>query len=81
MDRCPANCSLLAWLPGDAASRISLVSAVKLLLLITVEQHDPEAKGLPCPTHGWLLTQSNTNDPTIFGGSGGGVGVGDRSLK
>ncbi len=34
MDRCPANYSLLAWLPGDATSRISLVSAVKLLLLI-----------------------------------------------
>ena len=64
MDRCPANYSLLAWLPGNAASRISLVSAVKLLLLITVDQLDPEAKGLPGPTHGWPLTQSNTNDPT-----------------
>ncbi len=62
MDRCPANYSLLAWLPGDAA--IPLVSAVKMLLLITVDQLDSETNGLPGPTHGWLLTQSNTNDPT-----------------
>ncbi len=64
MDRCPANYSILAWLTGDAASRISVVSPVKLLLLITVEQLDSEAKGLPGPTHGWLLTQSYINDPT-----------------
>ncbi len=48
MDRCPANYSLLAWLPGDVA---------KLLLLITVDQLDPDARRLPGPTHGWLLTQ------------------------
>ncbi len=57
MDMCPANYSLLAWLPGDEASGISLVSAVKLLLLITVDQLDPDTRGLPGPTHGWLLTQ------------------------
>ena len=64
MDRYPANYSLLAWLPGNAASRISLVSAVKLLLLITIDRLDPEARGLPGPSHGWFLTQSNTYDPT-----------------
>ncbi len=57
MDRCPGNYSLLAWLPGDATSCISLISAVKLLLLITVDQLDPDARGLPGPTHGWLLIQ------------------------
>ncbi len=79
MDRCPANYSLLAWLPGDAASRIFLVSTVKLLLLRAIDQLDPEAMGLPGPTHSWVLTQSNTNDPTncLFF-SGGGVGGGKR---
>ncbi len=43
---------------------VILVSAVKLLLLITVDQLDSEARGLPGPTHDWLLTQSSTNDPT-----------------
>ena len=57
MDRCSASYSLLAWLPGDAGSHISLVSAVKQLLLITVDQLDPDARGLPGPTHGWLLAQ------------------------
>ncbi len=51
MDRCPANYSLLAWLPGDAASHISLVSAVKLLLLITVDQLDSDAR-----PHPWLTS-------------------------
>ncbi len=55
MDRCPANYSLLAWLPGDVAGRISLVSAVKLLLLITVNQLDPEARGVARP-HPWLAS-------------------------
>ena len=46
MDRCPANYSLRAWLLGNAASYISLVCAVKLLLLITLDRFDPEARGL-----------------------------------
>ncbi len=57
MDRCPANYSFLAWLPGDAASRISLVCVVKLVLLITVDQLDPDARGLPGPTYVWLIIQ------------------------
>ncbi len=32
---------------------------------ITVDQLDPEARRLPGPTHGWLLTQSNANDQPI----------------
>ncbi len=65
MDKCPANYNL-AWLPGYAASHISLVSAVKLLLLIAVDQLDLEARGLSGPTRDWLCTQSNTSDPTNF---------------
>ena len=34
-------------------------------------QLDPEARGLAGPTHGWLLTQPNTNDQPIgFSGFG-----------
>ncbi len=57
MDRCSTNYSLLAWLPGDAPSRIALVSEVKLLLLITVDQLDSDARGLPGPTHDCFLIQ------------------------
>ncbi len=73
MDRCPANYRLLAWLPVDVASCYFLVSAVKKILLITVNQLDPEARALPGPTHGWLLTQSKSNDPAelFFQGPGG----------
>ena len=54
MDRWPVNYSLLDWLPGDAGSRIFLVSSVKLLLIIIIDQLDPETRELPGPTHGWL---------------------------
>ena len=76
MDRCPANYSLLVWLPGDAASHISLVSAVKLFLPITADQFDREARGLPWPTHGWLSpNQTLRMPPTGF------QGLGDGSLN
>ncbi len=35
-----------------------------VLMVAVCDQLDPEARGLPGSTHGWLLTQSNTNDPT-----------------
>ncbi len=70
MDRCPANYSLLAWLPVDAASRIFLVSAVKLLLSITLDQLDQKQGGCQAPYMAGFA-QSNTNDPTNwFSGCG-----------
>ena len=34
--------------------------------IITINQLDPEARGVAGSTHGGLLTQSNTNDTTNF---------------
>ncbi len=51
-------------MPSGNSSRIYLVSAVELLT--TIDQLDPEARGLSGPNHSWLRTQSYTNDFSGF---------------
>ncbi len=63
MDRCPANYSLLAWLPGDAGS------AVKLLFLITVDQLDPGGYRVPHMT-GFSPSRTLMTLPVVFSGFG-----------
>ncbi len=53
MENMPSNYSLLARLHGNKASQIFPVSAAILLLLVTIGQLKPKAKGVARP-HQWL---------------------------